>query len=85
MFLKRERRETDDFAMKNIWFEVKILFRNFYISRNNVKCFTRQPYKKIMKISLHILAFQKIPSIFYFFHTQIEISKIKKLSPYFES
>ena len=62
MCLKRERTETDDFKIKQIsGCEGKILRRNFNISRNE-KFFTIFP-----KMSLHILAFQNVPSIFNFF------------------
>ena len=67
MFLKLERPETDDFAIKKLvvkekYFVVVSVFqeimRHFFVSRH--------PYKNILKMSLHIPAFQNIPSIFYF-------------------
>ena len=63
IFLKLESPETDDFALKKIsGCEVKLVSRNFNISRN-ANFFTndmRQPYKNILKMSLHIIAFQNI-------------------------
>ena len=48
MFLKRERPETDDFAIKMSGCEGKILSRNFNISRKIAIFFStvsRHPYK----------------------------------------
>ena len=54
MFLmKRERPETDDFAIKKYGCEGKIT-----IFKKNAKCFasvSRHSYKNILKMSLHIL------------------------------
>ena len=59
MFLERERPETDYFAIK----ELTVFFRYFNISRNaNFFSVRRHPDKNILKMSLHILAFQNIPN-----------------------
>ena len=49
--------------------EGKMLKRNFNISRNDEKDtrFWRPPNKNHWQISLHIFAFENIPSTFYFF------------------
>ena len=46
MFLKRERPETDDFAIKIYLIVGKILIRNFNISRN-ARSVRRHPYTNI--------------------------------------
>ena len=70
MFLKLERPETDDFAIKKLVVKEKYLvvvsvfqeiMRHFF------------GYKNILKMSLHIPAFQNIPSIFYFVPTKTYI------------
>ena len=65
MFLKREV-ETDDVAMKKylVVKEKYFICRNFNISRNAK--FLRD-HKNILKMSLHILAFQHILNIFNLF------------------
>ena len=63
MYLKRERPQTDDFAIKKI--------SRFNFSKRNAKFFTsvsRHLYKKFLKISLHIL-----PKFFNFFPTKTYI------------
>ena len=47
MFLKRERPETDEFAIKKSGCEEKILSRNLNISRNNGKLVADTLRKKI--------------------------------------
>ena len=59
MFLKRERPETDDFAIFGCE-------GNSNITRNSDKC-EKTPLHTKLKMSLHILAFQKIPSVVFFF------------------
>ena len=49
--LKRERPETDDFAIKTYL----VVKKKYFVEIS------------ILKLSLHILAFQNIPSIFNFF------------------
>ena len=56
MFLKRERHETNDIVIKKIsGCKGKIL---------EILILQETPLQKFLKISLHIFAFQKIPSIF---------------------
>ena len=67
MFLKRERPETDDFVIKNIWLLRKNTFKN--LTSNFVQVLA-DTLKKCLNISLYTLAFQNIPSIFYLFFQQ---------------
>ena len=59
MFLKRERPETDDFAIKT-YLVVKIT------SRKNVSRHPLQKTTKNLKMSLHILAFRTFRALFIF-------------------
>ena len=60
MVLKRERPETDDFVIK----KYLVVNEKYY---NILRNYSQTPLQKFLNIYLHILAFQNIPSILYFF------------------
>ena len=58
MFLKRERPETDDFAIKK--YQVVHEKYSQYFKKCEICVFRRHPYKNIPQMSLHIFTFQNI-------------------------
>ena len=64
MFLKREWPETEDFAIK----KYLVVKKKYYSIFQEITLAVT--LKKNLKMYLHILAFQNIPSIFKFFSTK---------------